>query len=316
MLSYHAFRDGRLTTVDTLESGCWIQLTPPFAADELAGVANDFGLPLDFLTDPLDTDERSRYEREEDARLIVVNTPVLAPGEGDNEGIYITVPIGVILVEDYLITITSSEKHPVLRLFTDNKVRNANPARRSQFVLRIFEHTVYRFLTCLKRLNVKRNLIEQELYDSSRNRELKQLLSIEKSLVYFINALNGNELLKMKMKRTDFLGIRHDEDMADLFEDIIIDNGQALEMANIYTNILNGTMDAYGSIISNNLNITIQRLTLITIILTVPMVMASFFGMNVPVPLAEQPYAFLVIITASILLSIAVIYYFRRKHLF
>ena len=116
----------------------------------------------------------------------------------------------------------------------------------------------------------------RELYDSSRNRELQQLLSIEKSLVYFINALNGNELLKMKMKRADFLSIRHDEDLWDLFEDIIIDNGQALEMANIYTNILNGTMDAYGSIISNNLNITIQRLTLITIVLTVPMVIASF----------------------------------------
>jgi len=316
MISYHAFRNGRLEQVDTREAGGWIQLTPPFAPDELAGVANEFELPLDFLTDPLDTDERSRYEREDDARLIVVNTPVMARGDGDNEGIYITVPVGIILVEDQIITITSSEKHPVLRLFVENKIRNANPSQRSKFVLRIFEHTVYRFLTCLKRLNVKRNLIEQELYDSSRNRELKQLLSIEKSLVYFINALNGNELLKMKMKRTDFLGIRHDEDQADLFEDIIIDNGQALEMANIYTNILNGTMDAYGSIISNNLNITIQRLTLITIVLTVPMVMASFFGMNVPVPLAQQPYAFLVIIITSILLSIGVIYYFRRKRLF
>ncbi|MEO0733164.1 MAG: magnesium transporter CorA family protein, partial [Bacteroidota bacterium] len=208
MISYHAFRNGRLETVNQREPGCWTELKPPFAADELAGVANDYALPLDFLTDPLDTDERSRYEREDDARLIVVNTPVLAPGEGDNEGIYITVPVGIILVEDQLITITSSEKHPVLRLFLENKIRNANPANRPMFVLRIFEHTVYRFLTCLKRLNVKRNLIEQELYESSQNNELKQLLSIEKSLVYFINALNGNELLKMKMKRTDFLGIR------------------------------------------------------------------------------------------------------------
>ncbi|MEM6772258.1 MAG: magnesium transporter CorA family protein, partial [Bacteroidota bacterium] len=198
------------------------------------------------------------------------------------------------------------------------KIRNANPVRRGQFVLRIFEHTVYRFLTCLKRLNVKRNVIENELYDSSRNRELEQLLSIEKSLVYFINALNGNELLKMKMKRTDFLGIRHDEDLADLFEDIIIDNGQALEMANIYTNILNGTMDAYGSIISNNLNITIQRLTLITIVLTVPMVVASFFGMNVAVPFQQQNtlLAFGTIILLSIVLSVAVIYYFRSKKMF
>ncbi|MTB51903.1 magnesium transporter CorA family protein [Lewinella sp. W8] len=316
MISYYASRNGRLDKVDELEDRCWIHLCPPFAADELAEVAQDFELPLDFLTDPLDTDERSRYEREESARLIVVNTPVLSRTDGDNEGIYITVPIGIILTPDHLITVTSSENHPVLRLFIENKIRNLNPSDRSYFVLRIFEHTVYRFLTCLKRLNVKRNLIEQELYDSSRNRELKQLLSIEKSLVYFINALNGNELLKMKMKRTDFLGIRHDEDKADLFEDIIIDNGQALEMANIYTNILNGTMDAYGSIISNNLNITIQRLTLITIVLTVPMVIASFYGMNVAMPFQEGSFTYLVIIALSVVLSLMVIYYFRQKRLF
>lgn len=318
MVSYYATRNGRLEEVGEREERCWIKLSPPFGAEELSAFAEKYSLPLDFLTDPLDTDERSRYEREEDARLIVVNTPVLSRSEVDNEGIYITVPIGIILTTDHLITICSWDQHPVLKLFVENKIRNVNTARRTDFVLRIFEHTVYRFLTCLKRLNVKRNLIEQELYDSSRNRELKQLLSIEKSLVYFINALNGNELLKMKMKRTDFLGIRHDEQQADLFEDIIIDNGQALEMANIYTNILNGTMDAYGSIISNNLNITIQRLTLITIILTVPMVIASFFGMNVQVPFQANLgiWAFLGIIALSILLSIAVIYYFRRKRMF
>ncbi|TXF88145.1 magnesium transporter CorA family protein [Neolewinella aurantiaca] len=318
MISYYASRNGRLEEMDSLvEEGCWISLTPPFEADELARVANDFDLPPDFLTDPLDTDERSRYEREDDARLIVLNTPLLSAGDGDNDGIYITAPIGLILVEDHLITVTSSASHPVLKLFTENKVRNVDTARRQHFVLRIFEQTVYRYLTCLKRLNVKRNMIEQELYESSQNKELKQLLSIEKSLVYFINALNGNELLKMKMKRTDFLAIRHDEDLADLFEDIIIDNGQALEMANIYTNILNGTMSAFGSIISNNLNITIQRLTLITIILTVPMVIASFFGMNVTVPYQSgSVWAFFGIILISVLMSVAVIAYFRRKRMF
>jgi len=317
MISYYASSNGRLEEMDQLQDNCWISLTPPFEAEELAQVANDFLLPPDFLTDPLDTDERSRYEREEGARLIVLNTPVLSRTDVDNEGIYITVPIGLILVDDHLITITSSPNHPVLRMFIENKIRNIDPARRSHFVLRLFEQTVFRYLVCLKRLNVKRNIIEQELYESSQNKELKQLLSIEKSLVYFINALNGNDLLKLKMKRTDFLVIRHDEDLADLFEDIIIDNGQALEMANIYTNILNGTMSAFGSIISNNLNITIQRLTLITIILTVPMVIASFFGMNVTVPYqAGNLVPFFGIILISIILSFAVIFYFRRKRMF
>ena len=316
MISNYASASGRLGQVEQAGPDSWIHVCPPFASDELSDLAERYELPIDFLTDPLDIDERSRYEREDDARLIVINTPVLSESETENDSIYITVPIGIILTPEALITITSAREHPVLQLFIDNKVRNVDTARRSQFVLRIFEHTVYRFLTCLKRLNVRRNLIEQELYDSSRNRELKQLLSIEKSLVYFINALNGNELLKMKMKRADFLGIRQDEDLWDLFEDIIIDNGQALEMANIYTNILNGTMDAYGSIISNNLNITIQRLTLITIVLTVPMVVASFYGMNVNMPLQEKWYAFPVILILSVILSLAVIFYFRRKRLF
>lgn len=315
MIHYYSQQDGRLIELDELQSGCWINIDPPFSQEELEELAQQFEIPLDFLTDPLDIDERSRYDREDDVRQIILNTPVLNRNEEENDAIYITVPIGIILTPDHVITITV-QPNPVLQLILDNKIRNINPADEQQFVLHILEQTVYRFLGCLKKLNVKRNVIEQELYDSSRNSELKQLLSIEKSLVYIINALNGNELLKMKIKRTDFLGFRHDEDKSDLFEDIIIDNGQALEMANIYTNILNGTFEVYGSIISNNLNITMQRLTLITIILTVPMIISSFFGMNVPVPGANFGYSMLVIIICSILISAVAIWYFRSKRLF
>ena len=183
-------------------------------------------------------------------------------------------------------------------------------------MLQIMEQNVFRFLNSLKNLNFKRNLIEHELYESSRNKEFKQLLSIEKSLVYFVNALSANELLKMKMKRANFLAIGDDEDKTDLFESIIIDNNQALSMANVYTNILNGTMDAYGSIISNNLNITMRRLTLITIILMLPTLVASFYGMNVPLPFQDSPYAFYGIMGFSILLSLIVGWYFQRKRLF
>ena len=228
---------------------------------------------------------------------------------------YITVPVGIILLPDYLLTITSYE-NPVLQLFLDDKIKHFNPSDDSAFVLQIMEQNVYRFLTGLKKLNLRRNLIEKELYDSSQNKQLVELLSIEKSLVYFMNSLSANELLKMKMKRTDFLQIRSDEDKTDLFEDIIIDNSQALEMANVYTNILNGTMDAYGSIISNNLNLTIRRLTLITIILMVPTLIASFYGMNVPLPAQESPYMSMIIIGASVVLSLLVTWYFQRKRLF
>ncbi|MCO6493719.1 MAG: magnesium transporter CorA family protein [Phaeodactylibacter sp.] len=315
MIRYYAKEEGKLKELEEPEVSCWVNISPPFSHEELEEVAMQFDVPLDFLTDSLDIDERSRYEREDDVRLIVVNTPILNEAEEENDAIYITVPIGIIITIEHVITITSYE-NPVLQLFLDDKVKNFNPADESSFVLQIMEQNVYRFLTCLKKLNLKRNLIEQELYDSSRNKELKQLLSIEKSLVYFVNTLSANELLKMKMKRTDFLHIRDDEDKSDLFEDIIIDNSQALEMANVYTNILNGTMDAYGSIISNNLNITIRRLTLITIILMVPTLVASFYGMNVPLPLENKGYAIYIIMSLSVGISLLVAWYFQRKRLF
>jgi len=272
---------------------------------------------LDFLTDSLDIDERSRYEKEEEDRLIVLNTPILNDGDDVNDAIYITIPIGIILTGQYIVTITPKE-NPVLNIFLEDGLKNFNPQNVPLFILQIMEQNVFRFLTCLKQLNLKRNIIEKELYDSSRNKELRQLLSIEKSLVYFVNTLSSNELLKMKIKRTDLLRIKNNEALTDLFEDIIIDNSQALEMSNVYTNILNGTMEAYASIISNNLNVVIQRLTLITIILMVPTLVASFYGMNVPVPFKsdDSPETFFYILIFSLAISILLALWFRRKRLF
>ena len=152
------------------------------------------------------------------------------------------------------------------------------------------------FLEYLKRLNLKRNLLEQEFYNSSRNQELKELLKIEKSLVYFLNSLKADELLLMKMNRTDFLKTRENEDHVDYFEDIIVDYSQGLDMANVHTNILSGIMDTYATIISNNFNIFIQRLTFVTIILQVPTLIASFYGMNIKLPFSEFKYIFFVLL--------------------
>ena len=278
-------------------------------------MSEDFAIPLDFFTDSLDIDERSRYEVEDDVKLIVINAPYLVEEDRENLTIYITVPIGIILLREYVITITGRE-NAVLQKFLDDRVKNFNPADPKLFVLQLMEQNVLIYLQCLQKLNLKRNLIEQELYNSSRNEELQQLLRIEKSLVYFVNSLSANELLKMKMKRVDFLKIKDLEDHYDLFEDIIIDNSQALEMANVHTNILSGTMEAYASIVSNNLNVFIQRLTIVTIVLMVPTLVASFYGMNVTLPFAQTKYAFYIIIVISVLLGIFLIWFFRRKRLF
>jgi len=299
---YYTREKRRLVELTEPDPGCWVHLAPPFAPDELDEFARRFDFDPAFLTDSLDLDERSRYERDGDVRFVLINTPVKNKNAAaENEAYFITVPIGILLTIEHVVTISAFET-PVLEKFLENNVRDFNPADEKRFVLQLLEQNVYHFLSCLKTLNLRRNRIEKELMNSSRNAELRQLLSIEKSLVYFVNSLSANELLKMKMKRTDFLHINGDEDLTDLFEDIIIDNSQALSMANVYTNILNGTMDAYSSIISNNLNQVIHRLTIITVVLMVPTLITSFLGMNIPNGIPEHPWAFyLTIVVAGVI---------------
>ncbi len=303
MTRYYTREKRRLVELTEPDPGCWVHLAPPFAPDELDEFARRFDFDPAFLTDSLDLDERARYERDGDVRFVLINTPVKNKNAStENEAYFITVPIGVLLTIEHVVTISAFET-PVLEKFLENNVRDFNPADEKRFVLQLLEQNVYHFLSCLKTLNLRRNRIEKELMNSSRNAELRQLLSIEKSLVYFVNSLSANELLKMKMKRTDFLHINGDEDLTDLFEDIIIDNSQALSMANVYTNILNGTMDAYSSIISNNLNQVIHRLTIITVVLMVPTLISSFLGMNIPNGIPEHPWAFYATIVVAAVIT-------------
>jgi len=313
MVFYYTFEGKTVIKVDSLEEASWVHLCPPFEEKKIELYASAFDIPLDFITDSLDIDERSRYEAEDDARLILINTPIINQSLKEGEAIYVTVPIGIVLIENKIITITPTD-NPVIDKIADNKIRHFNPSDRSLFVLHLFEQNVYGFLACLKKLNLKRNLIEQELYNSSRNEELRQLLKIEKSLVYFVNSLSANELLMLKMKRTDFLKVRDKDPHEDLFEDIIIDNGQALEMSNVYTNILSGTMEAYASIVSNNLNTFIHRLTVITIILMVPTLVASFYGMNLEhLPFSSNQYTFYGLIMTSVFLGFLLIIFLGRN---
>ncbi|MBK8191798.1 MAG: magnesium transporter CorA family protein [Lewinellaceae bacterium] len=315
MIRYYTREKRKLVELTEPDPGCWVHLTPPFAPDELEDFARRFEFDHVFLTDSLDLDERARYERDEDIRFILINTPVKNHNaQEENEAYFITVPIGIILTIEHVITISAFET-PVLDKFLENNVRNFNPVDEKNFVLQILEQNVYHFLSCLKTLNLRRNRIEKELMHSSRNSDLRQLLAIEKSLVYFVNSLNANELLKMKMKRTDFLHINGDEDMTELFEDIIIDNSQALSMANVYTNILNGTMDAYSSIISNNLNVVIHRLTIITVVLMVPTLISSFFGMNIPNGIPESPTAFYATIVLTGIITGGLYWVMQRRRM-
>ncbi len=314
MVRYFKTEDGYAKQVEQPEPGCWVMITPPFEPGELEGLAETFKVPFEYFMDSLDIDERSRYEIEDGVPLIVVNTPVPNDPErrGKYEAIYITAPIGIIPLEDYTLTL-SRINSPVLMYFVERRVRNFDTKDQKRFILQIFNVINMLFIENLKKLNLKRHFIEAELYSSSRNEELKQLLQIEKSLVYFVTSLRDNELLFLKMKRTDFLHIRQDKELEELFEDIIIDNSQALEMANVYTNILSSTMETYASIISNNLNLYINRLSIIAIILMVPTLFASFYGMNVRLPLQDHPYAFYYIILLSLVVVLGLIYILHVK---
>ncbi|MFT4533377.1 MAG: magnesium transporter [Saprospiraceae bacterium] len=315
MIRYYKKIDQKVIELETENEASWINISPPFAQGELLTFAETFDFPLDFLTDSLDIDERSRYEREENANLILFNTPLLNEDMKENEALYYTAPIGIILVVDKIVTVTSRD-NPIIEKFLVNKVKNFDPSDPKLFVLQLFEQNVFRFLDCLKKLNLKRNLIERELYNSSRNKELQQLLRIEKSLVYFVNSLSANELLIMKMKRTDLLNIRELEFHTDLFEDVLIDNSQALEMSNVHTNILGGTMETYASIVSNNMNAFINRLTIITITLMVPTLVYSFFGMNMTIPGADSKYAYLWVIFFSIFFVVGLLIFMTKNRRF
>ncbi len=315
MIQYLQKKDGALQSLDALQEHCWVNIYPPFDQEELEEIAKRLQIPMDFLVDSLDIDERSRYEREDGVDLIVINAPIKNRDGSEHEADYITVPIGIISLDTIIVTI-SSYQNPVIDYFIERNIRDFDPMRQKDFLLRIFDRAIYYFLIYLKRINHQRNQYTAELYNSSRNTELTRMMNLQKSLVYFATTLRDNEQLMIKIQRTDFIHIRSDEEASDYLDDIIVDNSQAREMADIYNNILNGTMDAFASIISNNLNIVMKRLTAVTIILMVPTLVASFFGMNVRLPMAENPMAYLIIILFSAMLSILLVLVFVRNRMF
>lgn len=315
MIRYYTKQQGELVELEDFAVHCWVNIEPPFSHDELENISDRLNIPLDFFTDPLDIDERSRYEKEDANKLVVMNSPILNDSEKESEAIYITVPIGIIFTPECVITICSSS-NPVLELFLENKVKNFNPYNIELFILQILEQNVYRFINCLKKLNLRRNLLEQELYNDTSNSSLWQMLRIEKSLVYFVNSLKANELLKAKMKRIDFLGLNQNEELEEIFEDLIIDNSQALDMANIHTVITGSAMDAFAGIINNNMNDEVKRLTSITIMLMVPTIITGFFGMNILLPFTHTKFTALGILIFSFLVGYFLMRYLSKKKIF
>lgn len=249
--------------------------------EDIRTLETDYGIDSETILDILDPDELSRIDREDDYTVIIVRLPIFI---ATNEVSYFTIPLGIILFPDMIITICWADCE-LLNDLTTNRVRGLTLSDLPAFVVRVLARADLIFLRYLKEINRRSNAIELELQASVRNNELIQLLNLEKSLTYFTTSLKCNQLLFEKLMKTRL--IKLDEEDRDWLEDVAIDNRQAIEMADVYSNILSGMMDAFASVISNNLSIVMKRLTVINLVLMIPTMITSFFGMNVNVPFAN-----------------------------
>ncbi|MFN8251406.1 MAG: magnesium transporter CorA family protein [Ferruginibacter sp.] len=309
MIQYFKVVEHQTFAIDKPESGSWVNVLPPLKQEEFTELSETLEIPIDFLTDSLDIDERSRYEIDDNVKLIVIKTPTENNSFNESDAFYITIPICIILTHNQIVTVNSFENEAIKKFL--NTFRHRNAEKKTMMVLKIFEKITTNFQECLKEINQRRNILEQKLYDANRNEELLQLMRVQKSLVYFITALRSNELLMMKIARTNILQMNEDE--RDFLEDLIVETSQALETANTYTNILSSSLDAFASIISNNQNEVLKRLTTLTIFLSVPVLIASIYGMNVPIPYRESHWAFWIpVLLAFAILAVVIWNYYKR----
>ena len=292
------------------EKGNWINMVAP-NDDEIIEVCNKLKISEDFIRYALDNEEKARIDIEEDDNtiLFIVDIPTREK-EGDSL-IYTTMPIGVIFVrDDYLITVSIKE-NSIIQNMMKNNMKNIVTYKKSRFLLQLLYENSSMYLNLLKKINKETEIAESILKNSMKNRALLKLLNLEKSLVYFTTSLKSNEVVMEKTMRGKIIKLYEEDE--DILEDAIIENKQAIEMAKIYSDILNGTMDAYASIISNNLNRVMKFLTSITIILSIPTMIASFWGMNVPVPMQNNPYGFVILIGFSIIISVIATLWLNKR---
>ena len=300
----------RLEEIKEFRKGSWINLVNP-SENEIKRVCESINIQEDFIRDALDYEEKARIDTEEDDNtiLFVIDVPVIEKSE-DND-IYSTMPLGMIVVRDDFFITVSLRKNKVIEDFEKRKIKNFQTYKKTRFIFQIFYLNSSYFLNYLKQINKETEIAEYILKNSMKNKELLKLLSLEKGLVYFATSLKSNEIVMEKTMRGKIIKLYDDDE--DILDDAIIENRQAIEMAQIYTNILNGTMDAYASIISNNLNSVMKTLTSITIVLAVPTMISSFWGMNVQLPFQNNPFGFVIMIFISVVTTLLVTLLLKKK---
>lgn len=301
MLNFYKTEGNIIKEIEGIEPGCWVSAIAPTEA-EISKLETELGIDRDFIRSALDEEESSRIENEDKQTLIVIDYPVAEKPEqkqaknakkkqhnfDDDTISYYTMPMSIILTENNVVTV-SIKKNIIAEDFANNVVKNIQTQYKTRFIFAILLRIAGRYLQYLKQIDKISNYVENQLHMSMKNKELIQLLGLEKSLVYFSTSLKSTETVLEKILRGRVIKL-YDEDQ-DLLEDVLIEVKQAIEMTGIYSNILSGTMDTFASVISNNLNIVMKVLTIITIVMAVPTMVFSFYGMNVGgLPFADNVY--------------------------
>ena len=299
---------GGYVEINDLQKGCWINTTNP-SKEEIQKLNSKFGLPTDLINDILDQDERPRIEFDDDWTLIIFRIPVKIKYSGVP---FHTIPLGIFITENFTLTLCLQDNE-ILPIGQPSPFREQYKeiTDNINFILRLFLRSGNLYLRYLKQINQMTSLIEQDLEKSIKNKELNKLLKMEKCLVYFITSIKANEIVLTKLRNSKKITTEINQ---DLLEDAFIENKQALEMAQIYSDIQSGMMDAFASVISNNLNVVMKQLTLISIILMIPTLIASIFGMNVPNFMENATWAMPLIILCSLLVSLLGVLLLRKRH--
>ena len=298
-----------LEELDHIELESWVMITDP-TMEELMNISRDYKIDMDDLKAALDTEERSRLENEDDYTMILVNIPVVEEEEGKKW--YETIPLGIFITNKIVFTVCLEQTN-ILKQFVDGLVSNFMKTR---FVYQILYNNAALFLYYLRVIDQRANQVEDLLHETYENKDLIQLYDLEKCLVYFTTALKSNEVVLEKLRK--HIGLRHYEEDEELLEDVIIENKQAMEMTDIYHNILRSTMSLFGSIIDNNLNQVMKFLAAITIILELPTMISGLYGMNVNgvgMPFATKAYGFAAISIFSLIVCLIAVYILKKKHI-
>lgn len=307
--------------IDTIDKGCWVNLVAP-TEDEIQQVITKLGIIEDFIRYPLDEEERSRIEVEDGQVLIIINVPIMRVGE--KALLYDTIPLGIIITHTNVVTVCL-ESTELMDELANGTSKSIYTFKKTRFLLQILFRTATTYLKYLRQIDRKTSQIERQLHASMKNEELIKLLELEKSLVYFITSLKSNEIVMEKLMRSQLLSAVTPENEGfsllklypedkELLEDVITENKQAIEMSETHSDILSGMMDAFASVISNNLNIVMKFLTSMTIVLSLPTLVASLGGMNFRLPLADNPTAFwYVLIFCTVLSTTAAVALYKRK---